>query len=494
MTNPIIEKRDLYKGILQSALDGFWIVDREGNILEVNDAYCKMSGYTREELTNMKVFQVEALEEPDEMETRIQSIIREGSVKFESKHMRKDGTVFEIETSIQYLPKDEGIFVGFISDITQRNVMLRQLKENELFLEETQTIGRLGTFKIDVSSGNWESSGILDSILGIDESYERNAEGLVKLVHPDFVKDLQDYYATEVVETRVFEKEHKIICPFDNSEKWVYTRAVLNLSSDDSSNEMIGIVRDISEMKSREDELQAARLKAEESDRMKSSFLANISHEIRTPINGIIGFIDLIKETTLHEEDIAKYLTIIRNSSDRVVNLMSKIVAFARIDSEVPDLKISNIRLDEEIKRISESFIAEAEEKGLRLIINKEAVSRNDITISSDRELLRSILDNLVDNAIKFSHKGKVEIDYELRDQSVRIYVRDQGIGIPANQLDRIFERFYQVDSSLSRIYEGSGLGLSLSKAYAELLGGNITVDSQPGKGSTFVLILPQNP
>ena len=186
----------VYQALLRSSISGFWMVDMKGQIIEVNDAYCKMSGYSRQELLKMQVFELEAIDDREDVGNRIRDIIRIGHANFESQHRTKGGNIIDVDVSIQYLPIDDGICVGFVHDITDRKALSRVLKDSEMFLRETQKIGKLGTFTMNISSGKWQTSEILDSILGISSDFNKTADGLLKLIHPDYKKDLiSSYYA-----------------------------------------------------------------------------------------------------------------------------------------------------------------------------------------------------------------------------------------------------------------------------------------------------------
>lgn len=241
-------------------------------------------------------------------------------------------------------------------------------------------------------------------------------------------------------------------------------------------------------------ELIQAKEKAENSDLLKSAFLANMSHEIRTPMNGILGFADLLKEPALTGEMQQKYISIIKDSGARMLNIINDIVSISKIESGLMELNIQESNINKQIEFIYTFFKPQIEEKGIRFLINN-TLSENKAIIKSDGEKIYSILTNLVKNAIKHSEKGKIELGYILRTESesseLEFYVKDTGVGIPKERQVAIFERFIQADISDKMAFEGAGLGLSISKAYVEMLGGKIWVESEEGKGSTFYFTIP---
>jgi hypothetical protein len=239
-------------------------------------------------------------------------------------------------------------------------------------------------------------------------------------------------------------------------------------------------------------ELLKAKEQAEESDRLKSAFLANMSHEIRTPMNGILGFAELLKEPDLTGEEQQNYIRIIQKSGARMLNIINDIVDISRIEAGLMKLEIQESNVNEQIEYIYTFFKPEVETKGMKLSINIPLPAKEAI-LKTDREKVYAILTNLVKNAIKYSNEGTIEIGYIKKDTSLEFYVKDTGIGIPNDRLDAIFERFIQADIPDQFAQQGAGLGLSITKAYIEMLGGKIWVKSQKGIGSTFYFTLPYN-
>jgi CheY-like chemotaxis protein/nitrogen-specific signal transduction histidine kinase len=247
-----------------------------------------------------------------------------------------------------------------------------------------------------------------------------------------------------------------------------------------------------------------AKEKAEESDRLKSAFLANMSHEIRTPMNGILGFAELMKEPNITGEEKQEYISIIEKSGTRMVNIINDIVDISKIESGQMQVVYSETDVNKQLEFICNFFRPEAEQRGLRISFQNTLAEKESV-IQTDRQKIYAILTNLVNNAIKFTHKGSIEFGCECgsgdvetghapslqKPKSLVFYVKDTGIGIRSEQLGIIFERFRQGSESLNRKYEGAGLGLSISKAYVEMLGGHIWAESEEGKGSIFYFTIP---
>jgi len=271
----------------------------------------------------------------------------------------------------------------------------------------------------------------------------------------------------------------------------------------------VAIKTDITLAKQMIEELKTAKMKAEENERLKSAFLANMSHEIRTPMNGILGFAGLLKEPKLTGEEQQEYIGIIEKSGARMLNIINDVIAISKVESGQMKTSLSETNVNEQIEYIYNFFKHEVEQKGMKLFI-KNGLSAKESIIKTDKEKIYAILTNLVKNAIKFSDTGTIELGYIRRDKAdgrdnadsrdkaclvstLEFYVRDNGVGIPANRMEAIFDRFVQADISDKRAFQGAGLGLSISKAYVEMLGGEIWVESEEGKGSTFYFTLPCN-
>jgi CheY-like chemotaxis protein/nitrogen-specific signal transduction histidine kinase len=249
---------------------------------------------------------------------------------------------------------------------------------------------------------------------------------------------------------------------------------------------------DISDRKKIENKLRQALNKAEESDKLKSAFLANMSHEIRTPMNGILGFSSLLQKPNLTGETRDKYLKIIQKSGERMLNTVNDLISISKIETGQEDIRKERINPCLLIGDLYDFFKPLAEEKGLKLVLNKTCAQKDQMIIT-DETKFNSIFSNLIKNAIKFTDSGRVEITCHKNSEEMIVKVLDTGKGIHADRLDAIFDRFVQADLSDSNAYEGSGLGLSIVKAYVEMLNGTINIESKPGSGSCFTVTLPLN-
>lgn len=237
-------------------------------------------------------------------------------------------------------------------------------------------------------------------------------------------------------------------------------------------------------------ELQHAKEKAEESDRLKTAFLANMSHEIRTPMNGILGFAELLKDSDITREEKSSYIDVIQQSGRRMLNTVNDIIEISRIEAGLITLKPDRFDVNETLKDLLSFFKPEAEKKGVNLYIEQMAPKGNS-SLVSDKQKFESILSNLIKNAIKYTNQGEIKTGYLLGDGNIEFYIIDTGTGISESRQIAIFDRFVQADIEDKKALGGSGLGLSISKAYAEAMGGNLWLQKSDKNGSEFRFKLP---
>ncbi|HMM12204.1 MAG TPA: ATP-binding protein [Bacteroidales bacterium] len=307
-----------------------------------------------------------------------------------------------------------------------------------------------------------------------------------------FVQNPIHPYVDELVEKSI---EFDIEIPFRLKDKDVFFRCrgikISSQLSEESS--FLFIIGDITRRKTTEQELLKALQRAEESDRLKTAFLAAMSHEIRTPMNHIIGFSEFLKDPLLNADEREEYCQIIYESGQCLLRLIEDIIDIARLESHQMLVNPTVFGVDDFIRSIYRSF-AELRAKNTKNQISfllKCPENAAKIYIKTDAIRLQQIVDNLLDNAFKFTSHGQVELGYAVQDGKLAIYVRDTGPGIPADKHEWVFKRFRQLDYSINKKYGGTGLGLALVKSLAELLEGEVKLESEVGKGALFTVLIP---
>lgn len=271
---------------------------------------------------------------------------------------------------------------------------------------------------------------------------------------------------------------------------WVHKSVSPILNTEGKIINYVSVSEDITKKKKSETELIKAKEKAEESDRLKSSFLANISHEIRTPMNGILGFADLLKTPNLSPENQKEFIDAIESSGERMLSIISDLVDISIIEAGEVIPKVSDVNLNLLFQDIHQEFKPEFDKKSIDLNFLTDLTDEQSVVLT-DKQKLNQILTNLIKNSLKFTEKGQVEFGFSHIDSRLQFFVKDTGIGISEQQQQFIFQSFRQGYSGLSKKYEGAGLGLTISKAYVEILEGKIWVDSILKKGTTIFFDIP---
>jgi PAS domain S-box-containing protein len=402
-------------------------------------------------------------------------------IKFDKDELEKDETrktFNDIFHSLTYRQKFERVIVESAKAIKlsqNRFQILAQISPVGIF--QTQADG----FTSYVNPKWCEISGL--------DYEDAIGDGWLSVVHPDDKEQIRIGWEEATKEKRMSSAEYRFI----NSEgkvKWVIGHAVPELDVNNNIIGYVGTITDITEIKIKEIELETAKRKAEESDKMKTAFLQNISHEIRTPMNAIIGFSGLlINEKVTHESKV-EYVDIINQSCNQLLSIVDDIVNIATIESGLVRLKNHKVMLKPFLNDIITSFELKIKQKNLTLHKKLENLTDEDY-IFTDKVKLNQILSNLIQNAIKYTDIGFIEIECNKNIDKIEFFVRDTGIGIDENQLEKVFDRFYQVDNSLTKKFGGAGLGLAITKAYVEIFGGEIRIMSLINTGTTVYFYIP---
>ena len=493
----LLESERRFRAIFEGSRDGIVFVDLEGRFLDCNNYFKNMLGYTMDELRSMDIYQVT----PERWRQWEKKTILEGQIAergysevYEKEFVRRDETVLPVEIRASlYLGENgepEGIW-GIARDISQRKAAERALVENEskyrLMVESHTDL----IVKVDVDGRFLFVSPSYCGLFGRTEE-ELLGKAFMPLVHEE------DRAVTRAAMRELFIPPHT--ATMEQRAMTVYgwrwlswsDKAILNDAGDVV--EVIGVGRDITERKLAEEELRAAKETAEIASRAKSEFLANMSHEIRTPLNGIIGMLHLLIRSPLNEEQ-TQYAEVAYKSGTSLLSIINDILDLSKIEAGKTEVFREPFVLKEVLEGVVASFQGEAANKGNTLQLDvDESVPE---VILSDPGRLRQILFNVLGNSIKFTEQGAIRLEVSLlrslpiTEEALLLFiVADTGIGVPEDKVEQIFEAFTQVESSFSRRYQGTGLGLGIVKRLVKLMGGNLSVESMENAGTTIYFTL----
>lgn len=387
------------------------------------------------------------------------------------------------------------IAANFILRRSFRRLFTGQVSEEEQVLELAVEGSKDGIFDWDIQSGEVNYSDQFIALLGCErEEFSGKVEDFTDRLHPEEKETVQNYIELYLKGrlseySNTFRMRHK-------SGRWIWIRARGTVIQDDNDkpSRFVGTVTDISAEKDYELKLEGAIQKAEEANAAKSEFLAHMSHEIRTPLTAITGVADILDQGSDElDQKKRKLVKVLHSSSISLKDLISDILDFSKIESGELELEETSFSLPDIFEHITSIMSVRTKEKNLEFVFDYAGVK--ELEFYGDPVRIRQILINLIGNAVKFTEEGHVHVEAKTEDQGdfsvLRVDVEDTGIGISKDQADLIFERFKQADSTVSRKFGGTGLGLPISKKLASLMGGSIEVDSEIGKGSVFSLILP---
>ena len=388
------------------------------------------------------------------------------------------------------------VIIVLLRVINQKKKAEKELTHSESRLELALEGANEGLWDVDFTSGEIFLSQRFAKLLKYSSPHEINFTTLnyKSLFHPDDHQQVSEAFQMHKKgQATVFRCETRLL---NKNEQYIWFSVHGKITERNINHEplrMVGTVTEIQSQKEFENQLKEAKEKAEESDRLKSAFLANMSHEIRTPMNAILGFTDLLLNDLLDKEEKYRYLRVIKNSGENLLNIINDIIDISKIESG--QLKINeelfNLHsLLEDIRNIAQNLINKAE-KNIHFQVTHGA-DCNDFRIKADPFRLHQILLNLLTNVIKFTEKGTIELGYSIQNKdSLLFFVKDTGQGIAPRYKNLIFERFRQVDETSIKKFGGTGLGLAITRSLIKMMKGKIWFDSELSKGSQFYFSLP---
>jgi PAS domain S-box-containing protein len=549
----LIESQTKYQTLFESATDGIFLI-KDNFFAECNQPALEMFRCKSEEIIGNLPHIVSPPTQPDGQDSIVkaaqylQAAYSGQAQFFEWVHRRMDGELFYAEVNLTRIElKGEIYLQAIVRDINRRkkadNLLKRRLDFIEFISQVSSDFINLPASEIDTAItlalryaamfSKVERGYILmlnpknNQIELTHEWYDESVasrKGLFSYFEaaymPELVNSLkkgilvksqrselpaapQYRLITEMLD--LLEVKSFIHVPFSVAEKhFGYIGFDATRAPVDWSEEVVNTLKLTGQIignaigrKRTEQELTQAKEKAEESDKLKTAFLASMSHEIRTPMNHIIGFLELLKDTELNQIEREEFLHIIRASGNNLLRIIDDIIDIAKIETQQLAIDNEDVSLNkflEDILYTYQDLISIEEKPDLKIelkIPDKSALTE----IITDPQRLQQILSNLLANALKFTSKGQIDFGYSLKSNNrLQFFVSDTGIGIPQEKQELIFQRFRQLDYGYTRAYGGTGLGLAISKGLIEMLGGEIWVESEENKGSTFFFTIPYKP
>ena len=414
----------------------------------------------------------------EELRRNIKNLLK---APFELEMFRWDRSRFYTQVILNILKEDGVDYIyAIVTDISARKKQEAELSVSKARLNETLLNSKNSYWEWDLANNTLLKDDNFWLALDIDpKKLKENpleSSYYINAIHPDdkdaFIKALNN--AIEGKQDTIL---HEMRMSFFGNDIWVEIRAVVAKRDENGKGLMInGFMMNINERKKQEEELIKAKERSEESDRLKSAFISNISHEIRTPLNGIVGFSNLLGRENLNIDDKRKYLSFINENNDLLLKLINDILEISKIEADSLSIKLVPCNL----MTLCDDILAQ-ERITLAPTVTLSLAEVQNINVQIDKINLTQVIRNLLSNAKKFTNKGNIELGFNINRDNLEFYVRDTGIGIPKNMIEKVFDRFVQVDPFSS----GTGLGLSISKAVVEKMGGNIWLESELEKGTT---------
>ena len=459
--------------------------DANGYITYVNNNFCKISGYTKEELMGKNHNIVRNPETSSFIFKKMWKTIKSGKIwRGFLSNKAKDGSIYYIEATIMpILDKEHNIveFIAIRQDITKQIQSKKRVQEKErlikaifdnqdsIVIHASKTKGMQYVNKKLFDYFNYENF----------EDFKNQHKCLCELFLEEqgYVSQKQNPDWLDIIADDTENKDYKVKMKIKDGSIHTFTIAIKKIDDDYIIN-----LYDITT-------LEAALIKANSSEQAKSMFLSNMSHEIRTPLNGILGFTDILSKKEL-DKDTARYIDIIHKSGQTLLNVVNDILDFSKIESGELSLYKTESNLFEEMEAAVSTFSSVSKSNHIEYYTFIDPTIPK--VLKCDIQRIKQVINNLISNAMKFTpENGSVKVDISLKEikdgvATIHFSVKDSGIGIEKDKLPSIFKAFSQADNSISREFGGTGLGLAISNRYINMMGSNIEVESEVGKGSRF--------
>lgn len=522
--------------ILQTANEGFWIIDNNANTTDLNTKMCKILGHPKAKIIGKSIYNFvnEQNSAIFKEQLKLRALGKCSSYEIElTTNKGKQLPCFLRTSPLFDKQKNKKGSFAFVTDISvlkktykvleNKNLKLKELstqlsEKNRLLFENTKRFQNLfdknpiALWEEDFSEvkkllNKIEKKGHnIKTYLNENPDFVLKCVSKVKVINvndaavelfgvqskeelltgfgANFTKKSLNTFKEELID--IYENKEEIVHETDIYKKdGSIINAIMRIVQIEN-NRIIVSINDVTE-------INKAKEKAEESNRLKTEFLNNMSHEIRTPMNGILGFTDLLTNDDVSPEKRINFIQIIQNSGKQLLHIIDDILEISKLGTKQVTTNESEVCINNVMVELFSIFDIKAKETGIPIYLNK-ALSDKESIVLTDSLKLNKILGNLLENAYKFTNSGFIEFGYKLNNNTLNFYVKDTGIGIKPEKQESIFDRFSQEEKELSKKFGGLGLGLSIAKENAELLGGTISLISEKGVGSTFTVSIPYKP
>lgn len=500
--NSLRESEENLEVTLQSIGDAVITTNINGDITRMNPVAEELTGWKHAEALHQPLTQIfhivnDKTQKPQE--NPVNKVIKKGVTERLANHttlISKNGEKRQIADSGAPIYNKNGTLLGVIlvfRDVTSEYHLRTALQESEKKFRELTELLPQTVYETDLNGNFTYTNQHGLKFTGYTFKDFEKGVNIHDLVIPEEKPKAQHNINLILKGEHTMPNEYHLKCK-DGSvyPVLIYSQPIIEKNE---TTGIRGIVINISHQKQIQQDLKAAKDKAEESDRLKSAFLANVSHEIRTPMNGILGFSELLKDPGLPSDKKEQYLDIISSNGKHLLHILDDVIDISKIESHQMKIDNNECNLNALLEELYTSYYSQVQlNPHLHLQMHNNLPAEKAI-IYTDETRLRQILSNLINNSLKFTEKGEIEIGVDLIEETVlKFYVKDTGIGIPKDMKKSIFEQFRQVDESHSRKYGGTGIGLTLSQKLVQLMGGEIWADSVEGEGSSFYFVLPYYP
>jgi PAS domain S-box-containing protein len=485
------ESRKLLQSIIDNSTAIIFVKDRCGRYLLVNQRFEELFHIGREAVVGQTDFHLFPPERAEAFRAFDQRVLAAGNVLEDEELVPQDDGLHTY-ISIKYPLHDEAgqafAVCGISTDITERKRTEAALRNSEEHLALAQEAAGVASWEWDIANGEVTWSDTFNRHFGFDATVKPSLEAFQRSVHPDDLPGLRETIDGVIATGRPFNAEYRIIRP-DGSVRWLASLGRVYYAGEGQPVRMRGINLDVTERVATTAALRDAKEEAERASRAKSKFLAAASHDLRQPTQSLVLLTSLLKEQTTGTP-LAKIVTPLDQATDALSLMLDSLLEVSRLDAGVVVPQVTDVVLPDLVGRLAHEYGLQAHERGLRLRVHCTRL----MCVRTDPVLLERILRNLLENALRYTQAGGILLGVRRRREDWRIDVVDTGFGIAPEHREAIFEEFFQVDNPARDRTKGLGLGLAIVQRQTHLLGGRLSVDSRPGKGSRFSISLPLAP